>query len=225
MDPIHSEEKEQFKKLFQYDGIEHFEDKFRILEVFLQTEQHVTVNELVQILETHGMAFPPDFVRDTLNFMCRYGFAQKKCFEGDRVRYEHLHLGDHHDHMVCTKCGKIIEFRNEQLERLLVSVTARCGFHMVQHKLEGYGICSECLDKQTELMPLILIKSGERVVVRKFTGGPGGRMRLMTMGLRIGDIVEVITNMGGGQLVIAVDCKRFVLGQGLARKIMAEPLS
>jgi Fur family ferric uptake transcriptional regulator len=58
------------------------------------------------------------------------------------------------------------------------------------------------------------------LVIARIDGGPMARARLMAMGLRMGDEVDVITNSGQGQLVIGVDYKRMVLGRGLARKLM-----
>ncbi|MDD2389578.1 MAG: transcriptional repressor [Desulfobacterales bacterium] len=222
MEQVHSREKEQFKKLFQNEVVDQIDEKYQILEVFLQSERHVTVAEMSRILNEQGYSFSIEFVRDTLKFMCRYGFARKVRFDDGLVRFEHHHLGDHHDHMVCTKCGRIVEFKDDELERLLVKVVAAHGFHMVQHKVETYGFCSDCMKQQMQLMPLTMAKKGEKVVIREFAGGSGVRMRLMTMGMRLGDIVDVITNMGNGQLVVAVDCKRYVLGQGVAGKIIVE---
>ena len=71
-------------------------------------------------------------------------------------------------------------------------------------------------------MPLTLAKPGERLVIREIRGGAGSKMRLMTMGLRKDDRIEVISNNGQGQLAVAADLKRFVLGRGLAEKIMVE---
>jgi Fur family ferric uptake transcriptional regulator len=67
-------------------------------------------------------------------------------------------------------------------------------------------------------------RQGERLVIERFTGGAGSRMRLMSMGLRVGDEIEVITNLNQGQLVIAVENRRLVLGRGLAKKIMVKAL-
>jgi len=75
MKRVHGKEKEQFKKLFKQENIDAFEDRFKILEVFLQTERHLTASELVQLLDESGYTFTPDFVRDTLKLMCRFGFA------------------------------------------------------------------------------------------------------------------------------------------------------
>lgn len=222
MKHVHSQEKEQFKKLFKQDQIDRFEERFVILDVFLQTENHITSSELTQLLHKKGYTHEPDFVRDTLNLMSRFGFAKKNRFGNGQVRYEHRHLGHHHDHMICTKCHKIIEFQDEKLEALQVQIASSLGFHMLQHKMEIYGICADCLQERSQLMPLISAKQGERLVIKEFTGGINARMRLLTMGLRIDDEIEVVTNNNMGQMVIAVDFKRYVLGRGLAQKILVE---
>ena len=223
MKQIHNQEKQQFKKLFKQELVDNFEDRFKILEVFLQTERHVTVGELVQILEDNGFQFEPDFVRDTIKLMCRFGFAQANKFDNGLVRYEHRHLYQHHDHMICTKCRRIIEFQNDRIELLQVQIADDYDFHMLQHKMEIYGICSQCLKERKQIIPLAMAKQGEQLVIKDFTGGSGAHMRLLSMGLKIGDTVEVITNIGRGQVVIAIDCKRYVLGRGLSQKILVQP--
>ncbi len=223
MKPIHRQEKQQFKKLFKQEYIDDFEDRFNILEVFLQTEKHLTSSELIKLLEENGYNFEPDFIRDTLKLMVRFGFAKKNRFNNGPVRYEHMHLGQHHDHMICTKCRKIVEFREDRLEDLQVQIAAAHGFHMLQHKMEIYGICSECLENRIQVMPLVMAKPGERLIIKDITGGSGARMRLLSMGLRLKDEIEIVTNPKQGQLVVAVDFKRFVLGRGLAQKIMVQP--
>ena len=224
MKQIHLQEKEQFKKLFKQEYIDNFEDRFKILEVFLQTEKHVTVNELTELLAQNGRELDPEFVRETLKLMCRFGFARKSRFDNGQARYEHRHLGQHHDHMVCTKCRKIIEFEENQLEKLQIKIAAAQGFHMLQHRMEIYGICCECLKDHIQLMPLTKAKDGEKLVLKDFSSGSSARMRLLSMGLRIGDQIEVISNNSQGQIAVALDFKRYVLGRGLARKIMVEPL-
>ena len=224
MKQIHIQEKEQFKKLFKQEQIDNFEDRFKILEVFLQTEKHVTIEEMVEHLNRVGWSLEPEFVRETMKLMCRFGFAQKSRFDNGDLRYEHRHLGQHHDHMVCTKCKKIIEFENEQLEELQIKIAATQDFHMLQHKMEIYVICDTCLKERIQLMPLIVARPGERLVLKDFEGGVGARMRLMSMGLRLGDEIEVISNNNQGQIAIAADYKRYVLGKGLAQKIRVEPI-
>jgi Fur family ferric uptake transcriptional regulator len=222
MRQLHSQEKEQFKKLFQQERVENFEDRLKVLEVFLSTEKHITADDLVERLKAKGLRFPVDFVRDTLKMLSRLGFARQSRFDNGVVRYEHHHLGDHHDHMVCTKCGKIIEFKDDRLESYQIQIAAQHGFHMLRHKMELYGICAECLRERARLMPLTLAKAGEKLLIREITGGSAMRLRLMSMGLRQGDAIEVITNNNQGQLAISAGLKRYVLGRGLAQKIVVE---
>ena len=216
---IHKKEKEQFIKLFKQDRIDRFKDRLAVLEVFLQTEHHVTARELTERVNASGMALEMDFVQSTIEMMCHYGFASSNRFDNGQVRYEHRHLGQHHDHMICTKCRSIFEFQNPSLERLQLKIAAESGFHVLQHRMELYGICRQCRSRRDRHITLDAAKTGERLVIQDFTGGTKSRLRLLSMGLRIGDEIEVITNVNQGQLVVAVDYKRLVLGRGLAQKI------
>jgi Fur family ferric uptake transcriptional regulator len=223
MREIHSYERRQFEKLFKQEKIDRFDDRFKVLEAFLQVEQHVTIEELTSILKDRKVSLSQGFIEETLELMYRFGFAQKNRFENGILRYEHRHLGQHHDHMICTKCGKIIEFKDDQLEQLQSKVVSAFGFHMLQHRMEIYGLCSECLKSREKHVPLVLAKQGERVVIEDFIGGNKARLRLQSMGLRIGDELEVITNYGQGQLVVAAGFQRYVLGRGMAQKIVVHP--
>jgi Fur family ferric uptake transcriptional regulator len=223
MPRIHSQEKEQFKKLFSHEAPDLFEDRFKVLDAFLSTEKHLTCEDLCRTLSARGESLTPEFVRETLKLLGHFGFVRQSRFDNGEIRYEHHHLGQHHDHMICTKCGKIIEFKEDRLEEAQIRVAAAHGFHMLQHRMEIYGICAECNRERRRRMPLTLAKSGERLVIRDINGGAASRLRLMTMGLRQGDHIEVISNNGQGQLAVSVDMKRYAIGRGLAQKIIVEP--
>ena len=223
MDAIHQQEKRQFKRLFEKEGINQIQDRMAILEVFLGVEQHISLKDLMNLLAEKGYDFEPDFIKKTLNLICRYGFASKERFEGRPTLYEHRHLGLHHDHLICTRCQKIVEFKNDQMEHLQVEIAALHGFHVLQHKMEIYGLCADCLKERVRLMPLSYTQEGERGIIEEFMGGSGVQLRLATMGLRNGDEVEVITNRGQGQIVVAVNATRLALGRGVAKKIMVRP--
>lgn len=223
MKQLHRQEKEQFKKLFRQEAIDRFDDRFKVLEVFLNSEHHVTTGEIVEMMEENGYFLPHDFVLDTLKLLCRFGFARKNRFEDGHIRYEHHHLGHHHDHIICTRCSSIVEFQNEELENLQLKIALEYGFHPLQHKMELYGLCSKCMKDHSQLMPLTEAKQGEKVRIKEFAGGSESRLRLMSMGLRVDDELQIITNLGKGQMAIAVEFKRYVIGRGLAQKIMVLP--
>jgi len=95
---------------------------------------------------------------------------------------------------------------------------------MLQHKMEIYGICADCRKERTDRISLVAAKQGERLKIVEFLGGARARVRLMSMGLRVGDEIDVLTNTSSGQLVIAADLKRLVLGRGLSQKIIVAPI-
>ena len=223
MNNIHQQEMEQLKTLFKTEGIDRTAERINILEVFLTTEKHVTDMELVTLLKKKGYHFEPSFVKDTLQLFTQYGFAQENKFKGGQPRYEHRHLGYHHDHIICTRCQKITEFENEQLEELQIQIASQHGFHMLQHKMEIYGLCLSCINTGKRSVSLASAKEGEHVHIKGFSGGKEMQTRLATIGLRSGDEVEVITNSGHGPLVLAMNCKRLALGRGIAQKIMILP--
>ncbi|MFH2064300.1 MAG: transcriptional repressor [Pseudomonadota bacterium] len=220
MKKIHAQEKEQFKKLLHQEGAVEIDKRFQVFEAFLMTENHVTVPELVSFLADRNVRVDPDFVSDTLQFMVHYGFAEKKRFDDGKNRFEHRHIGIHHDHMICTKCREIMEFTDDRLEKLQLKIAGKHGFHMLLHKMEIYGICSECMSGQDERLPLDLAKPGDRLIIKEYTGGKNFTMRLVSMGLRIGDTIEVLTNSGKGQVVVAAGFSRYMLGRGMSQKIL-----
>jgi len=213
-------EKANFRTLIEANGKDRIQDKLNIVSVFLETEEHITLDEMLHLLKEKGYDFEPRFVKQCMNRMVDLGFAQKKQFEGQPIRYEHRHLGRHHDHLICTKCGKIVEFFNENMERLQVGIAARSGFHVLQHRMDIYGLCSQCLSQRTPLMSLTMAKAGERVVIREIAGGRKKQARLTDMGLRPGDLIKIINNAGRGRIILAQGPTRLAIGRGIAEKIM-----
>ena len=224
MNTRHEQEKKQFKRLFKKEGVDDFEKRFIVLECFLQTEKHVTCEEIHDLMARSGHDMALAFVEETMALLCRFGFAHMVQFDTGPKQYEHRHLGLHHDHMICVKCGEILEFKDEVLEKKQAHVAAAYGFHMLQHRMEIYGLCSKCLKNRELIMPLCQARQGESCRIKSLEGGHRARTRLSSMGLRPGDVVEVMAAQGGGQLVVATGESRFAICHGMARKIMVEHL-
>ena len=210
----------QFKVIFEREGLDRIDERLAVLEAFLDTENHMTASELTRILREKGVSFLEDFVAENLKLFSQYGFAQEESFIGQVHRYEHRHLGRHHDHLICVRCGTILEFYNPEIEALQGEVARRMGFYDLQHRMEIYGLCSNCLRTREPTMPLTMATPGERVRIVGFMGGRGAERRLTSMGLNQGAEVEVIKSSGPGPLIVASRETRIALGFGMARKIM-----
>lgn len=219
----HEHEKKQFKRLFSHLGIDEFEKRFQVLESFLKLEHHVTVADIKKQLEADNIKLPDAFISQSMELLCRCGFASRMEFDHSPPKYEHRHLGLHHDHMICTKCGTILEFRDESLEKLQREATHAYGFHMLQHKMEIYGICAECMTKRDTLVSLDMARQGEKLIIRQIEAGRNLQMRITSMGLRPGDLIEIVSSQVGGQVVIASGDNRLIIGKGMAQKILVEP--
>ena len=221
----HEKEKKQFKRLFQQQGVDRFDLRFQILEAFLKLEHHVTVDDVLTQLNKDKIKFDKGFVLNSMELLCRFGFASKIEFDDKKTQYEHRHLGLHHDHMVCTKCGNIVEFKDEAIEKQQLRVADAYGFLMLQHKMELYGICANCLKTRDTLVSLHMAKQGEKLIVKEFEAGKNMQLRISSMGLKLGDLIEIVSSGFGGQVVIAVGENRLVLGKGMAEKIRVQPFN
>jgi Fur family ferric uptake transcriptional regulator len=215
-------EKRNFRALIESDNIGRVEDRLHIIDTFMNNEEHITLEDFVKLLREKGFEYDSDFVKMCLNRWVDLGFAQKKTFEGQPPRYEHRHLGKHHDHMICTKCGKIFEFRDDEMEILQENIAADLGFYMLQHKMEIYGLCSECLEKRSILMPLSMARNGEEVIIREISGGKDTKARLTAMGFRTGDHLEVISHDGRQRIIVGHGPTRLGIGRDLAEDILVD---
>ena len=115
-----------------------------VLNAFVNCENHVSAEELYNnVIATEpkvGLAT----VYRTLALLTQSGLASELDFGDGQKRYEHKYMHSHHDHMICTECGKIIEFNHPLIEKFQEEVASRNGFKITSHKLDMFGLCSEC---------------------------------------------------------------------------------
>src|SRR5918995_1557089 len=114
----------------------------QILDFFLKNE-HVTAEQMYRQLSRREPHIGLATIYRTLNLFCEAGLAQARHF-GTQTQYDNVSHKGHHDHLICTGCGKIVEFENCDIERLQEEVARRNGFTIQTHKLELYGLCSSC---------------------------------------------------------------------------------
>lgn len=127
-----------------------------ILEVFLQSKRHLTVEELHNLVKYQDPSIGLTTVYRTMKLFCECSLARANYFQEGRVRYEQQYKTEHHDHMICLRCGETIEFVNDQIERLQEKVAHKYGFRMAHHRMEIFGYCEKCQktagSKDTELL-------------------------------------------------------------------------
>jgi len=194
-----------------------------VLETFLTSEEHHSAEGWNQLLKQSGVDLGEAFVAETLELLVRFGLAMRREFEGGPTRYEHRHLGEHHDHLICTACGSISEFHDPDLEAMKAQAASQHGFHALRHKLQIYGLCENCRSARQPSMPLALAAPGERLRVEQLKGGQAAKRQLEELGLNLGTEVEVIS-ANGGPMVLAVKGTRLAIGRGVAQKVLVSQL-
>ena len=123
-----------------------------ILEVFLKTEKHITPQELHHIIIQDHPDIGLSTVYRTLKILAECNLAEEIHRKDGSSVFERKHERPHHDHLICNKCGKYIEFINQTIEEIQKQVAREHGFKMKGHKLEIYGICKECQQEEKREM-------------------------------------------------------------------------
>jgi Fur family ferric uptake transcriptional regulator len=128
----------------QQKGLRHSRQRDVIVEAFFAMGGHVTVEALAKRVRRQDPHIGIATVYRTMKLLaeCRLAFLRE--FGDGHTRYEPASSDHHHDHMICTVCGSIVEFENERIEDLQLRIARSHGFHVESHKLELYGRCSEC---------------------------------------------------------------------------------
>lgn len=126
-------------------GLKSTHQRDDIVETFLKTKSHISVEEILQEVRKKNPKIGYATVYRTMKLLTECGLAFERHFGDGQTRYEHLpDENSHHDHLICTKCGRIVEFENKRIEQLQKEVAEKMGFKVVNHKLELYGLCKNC---------------------------------------------------------------------------------
>ena len=133
-----------FKSFIEQKGLKSTRQRDIILEAFLASDQHLSIEELYLKLRAKHPSIGYATVYRTLKLFAESGIAREIHFGDGQTRFEHCAEGEHHDHLVCTKCGRIQEFEDDRIETLQAEVAAGYGFKIENHKLELYGLCANC---------------------------------------------------------------------------------
>lgn len=137
----------EFYKFSQYlieSGLRSTRQRGIIAKTFFDAGPHISTEELYRKVIEKDRRIGLVTVYRTLKLLRGAGLAQGLQFGDNYTRYEHTPEDGHHDHLICTYCGKILEFENDTIEGLQRRVAKKAGFTVLDHKLELYGICREC---------------------------------------------------------------------------------
>ena len=120
--------------------------RVKILDILQHTNhQHISAEDVYKILLELGEDIGLATVYRVLNQFDDAGIVTRHHFEGGKSVFE-LSRMDHHDHLVCLNCGKVIEFEDDEIERKQLEISEKNGIKLTHHSLYLYG---ECVDKKS----------------------------------------------------------------------------
>ena len=128
-------------------GLKATRQRDMILNAFIDAGRHLSAEELYGLVKRSVPGIGYATVYRTLKLFAAAGLAHERRFEDGVGRYEFNASNAHHDHLICSRCGRIYEFENEQIEELQRVVARKNRFQVQSHKLELYGLCETCQKK------------------------------------------------------------------------------
>jgi len=136
---------ERFERFLHRKALRLTEARSAIVEAALARKGHYPLDELIADLKARGIRGSKATVYRTLPLLAEAGIVQPAIVAADSKSYETTFGRDHHDHLLCSGCGKVVEFEFEAFEILQRDVASKHGFRLESHYHELIGRCPECL--------------------------------------------------------------------------------
>lgn len=114
-------------------------------EIFAQ-HGHIDAEELLAAMKARSLKISRATVYRNLDLLVGCGLARKQRLGRNRFLYEHVHPGQRHDHLVCTGCGRVVEFVSPGIAALQTEICRAHGFSPTQHTLQISGLCNACAE-------------------------------------------------------------------------------
>ncbi len=108
------------------------------------TDAHRDAEEIYMALRQDNISVSRATVYRTIDVLVKYKLINKIDIGDGRSRYEHANNIEHHDHLICTNCGKILEFFDESVEELQCDIAKKYGFKLDYHIHQLFGLCKAC---------------------------------------------------------------------------------
>ncbi len=125
-------------------GLKSTRQRNLIIETFFSTTGHLSVEDVWAKVRQRDAKVSVATVYRTMKLLGECGLAHARNFGDGQTRYEAAVGRHHHDHLICTRCGAIVEFENDRIEALQEAVARKHGFRVTSHKMELYGLCRNC---------------------------------------------------------------------------------
>ena len=135
---------EQFRTYLRQHNLPVTQQRLAIANVVFASDRHLSVEEVANDVAAEGENAGTATIYRTLDLLVRSGLVVERDFGEGFRRFEPARGIPHHEHMLCTICGRVDEFRDERLERMTTIIAESHGYSRQRHRLVIYGVCADC---------------------------------------------------------------------------------
>ncbi len=148
MSDIQNKVKNIFTKFIEEKHLRKTPERYKILHQIYELKEHFTIEELFSYMKSKNYRVSRATLYNTIELLLEINLIKKHQFNGKTHFYEKAYKSRQHDHLICKKCGKIIEFCHPLIQEIQNDISELHDFQITDHELYFYGICSDCKNKK-----------------------------------------------------------------------------
>src|SRR5215218_7866293 len=137
----------RFQHFLSTQGLKLTNERAALVREIFSTHYHFEADELLFKMKEKAVKISRATVYRTLELLVKFGMVRRVHLGEDHYHYEHVTGNSHHDHLICTTCGGVIEFHDELLEQRQLEICEKKKFTPTFHNLQILGVCDACRKK------------------------------------------------------------------------------
>jgi|ERR1051325_2603547 Fur family ferric uptake transcriptional regulator len=137
----------KFQDFLQQQGLKLTSERTALIREIFSIHYHFEADELLFKMKQKSVKISRATVYRTLELLVKSGLVRRVHLGEDHYHYEHVSGDSHHDHLICTTCGGVIEFHDEEIERRQREICEKKKFTPTFHNLQILGVCDSCRRK------------------------------------------------------------------------------
>ncbi|MCO6465425.1 MAG: transcriptional repressor [Bradyrhizobiaceae bacterium] len=138
--------KSQFADYLRHKKYRTTTERTIVLEKIAELDRHFSADELYMTMNADVNRVSRATIYSTLDLLTQCGILVKHRFQGESAHFELTSRLPNHDHLICTECGRVVEFRNEAIDDIRDSVAEQLGFKPISHSLQIFAVCHDPLN-------------------------------------------------------------------------------
>jgi len=143
-------ERQKFLQFLRDRGHRVTSERLALFDEIFAQHGHIDAEELLGLMKARALKISRATVYRNLDLLVECGLARKQRLGRNRFLYEHVHPGQRHDHLVCTGCGRVVEFLSPGIAALQAEICRAHGFSTTFHTLQISGLCNACAERRAE---------------------------------------------------------------------------